>query len=173
MASSLFSALSGMRVHQQMIDVIGNNLANTNTPGFKSSRALFASALTSTLRGASSPSGGVGGRNPVQVGLGVVSASITHSLEQGALTSTGRSLDLALEGRGFFTLSDGDQRMYTRVGTFGVDGAGQIAGGPRVFFTAGTQEGTDADGVAIGRGEMNLTPEGLTMFLDAVSGLID
>jgi len=126
MASSLFAALSGMRVHQQMIDVIGNNLANTNTPGFKSSRALFSSALTTTLRGASSPNGGAGGRNPVQIGLGVVSASITHSLEQGALTSTGRSLDLAMEGRGFFALSDGDQRMYTRVGTFGVDADGQL-----------------------------------------------
>ncbi|MFT5048710.1 MAG: flagellar hook protein FlgE [Chlamydiales bacterium] len=126
MTSALSSALSGMSVHQQMIDVIGNNLANTNTPGFKSSRALFASALATTLRGASSPNGGVGGRNPVQIGLGVVSASISHSLEQGALTSTGRSLDLALEGRGFFTLSDGDQRMYTRVGTFGVDADGQL-----------------------------------------------
>jgi len=102
MASALFSALSGMRANQQMIDVIGNNLANTNTPGFKSSRALFSSALTSTLRGASSPNGGVGGRNPIQIGLGVVSASISRSMEQGALTSTGRSLDLALDGRGFF-----------------------------------------------------------------------
>ena len=126
MASSLFSALSGLRVHQQMIDVVGNNLANTNTPGFKSGRAVFASALTRSIRPAQTPTGGSGGRNPVSIGLGAVTAAVTRSLEQGALTSTGRSLDLALEGQGFFALSDGAQRLYTRVGTFGVDGLGQL-----------------------------------------------
>lgn len=121
MTSSLFSALSGMRVHQQWIDVIGNNLANANTPGYKTSRAVFADALTQTLRSATGPSGTGGGRNPVQIGLGVVMASVGRNVSQGALTTTGRIFDLALEGGGFFALSNGEERFYTRVGTFGLD----------------------------------------------------
>ncbi|TDJ77146.1 MAG: flagellar hook-basal body complex protein [Planctomycetota bacterium] len=121
MTSSLFAALSGMRVHQQWIDVIGNNLANLNTPGFKSSRVTFADSLSQTQRHASGPSTGTGGRNPMQIGLGVLVSSIDRLFMQGALTTTGRVFDLALEGKGFFALSDGAQRYFSRVGTFGLD----------------------------------------------------
>ena len=121
MATSLFSALSGMQAHQQWIDVIGHNLANTNTLGFKGSRATMASHFARTLRFASAPNGPLGGINPIQIGLGVRLSSVDRSLEQGATAATGRIFDLALEGRGFFALTDGTRSFYTRAGTFGLD----------------------------------------------------
>ena len=121
MSTSLFSALSGLSAHQQWIDMIGNNLANSNTPGYKSTRATFASTFAQTLRFGSAPTGNLGGTNPLQIGLGVQFGSVDRTFSQGALTDTGRIFDLALEGRGFFMLSDGAQRYFTRVGTFGLD----------------------------------------------------
>ena len=121
MARSLFTALSGMRVNQQWIDVLGNNLANSNTPGYKSARASFSTALSQTLRFASGPTAGSGGRNPNQVGLGAGEVNTNRSFNQGALTQTGRIFDLALEGSGFFSLLGNGQRFFSRVGTFGLD----------------------------------------------------
>ena len=121
MPSSFYSALSGMRSHQQWIDVIGNNLANQNTPGYKKSRAVFADNFSQNFRFASGPRSGVGGINPMQVGYGVGLASVDQTFTQGALSDTGRVFDLALEGGGFFALEGGEGRSYTRVGTFGLD----------------------------------------------------
>ena len=126
MARSLSSALSGLHAHQQWIDVIGNNLANANTPGYKSTRATFSSVFPQTLRFGSAPTGGLGGTNPIQIGQGVQFGNIDRTFAQGALTGTGRIFDLALEGRGFFALTDGAQRYYTRVGTFGLDSANNL-----------------------------------------------
>ena len=91
MASSLFTALSGLKAHEGWISVIGNNLANANTPGFKSSRAIFSDQFSQTLRFASLPSGSTGGRNPMQVGLGVTLADIGRDMSQGALSKIGRA----------------------------------------------------------------------------------
>ena len=124
--ASLFTALSGLKAHQDWIDVIGNNLANANTSGFKTSHASFSSSFHSTLRHASGPGGGMGGRNPVQIGMGVSLSDIGRDFGQGSLTGTGRVFDLALQGRGFFALSNGAQTMYTRVGTFGLDGQNNL-----------------------------------------------
>ena len=122
MPASFYSALSGMRSHQQWIDVIGNNLANQNTPGYKKSRATFADNFSQNFRYASRPTaGGVGGVNPTQVGYGVSIGSIDKSFTQGALTDTGRVFDLALEGGGFFALQSQGNRAFTRVGAFGLD----------------------------------------------------
>lgn len=121
MPSSFYSALSGMRTHQQWIDVIGNNLANQNTPGYKVSRASFAESFIQTYRQATEPGNGLGGVNPMQIGYGVGLASIDRTFSQGSLTETGRIFDLAMDGNGFFALTDGTARFYTRVGTFGVD----------------------------------------------------
>ena len=124
MPASFYSALSGMRSHQQWIDVIGNNLANQNTPGFKKSRATFSDNFSQNFRYASGPiPGGVGGINPTQVGSGVSIGSIDKSFTQGALTDTGRVFDLALEGGGFFALQSPGNRAFTRVGAFGLDAA--------------------------------------------------
>ncbi len=121
MTTSLYAALSSLHAHQNWIDVIGNNLANSSTPGFKSSRATFADSISQTLRFASGPIGSAGGRNPIQIGLGVQTAGIDRNFGQGALTTTGRIFDLAIEGRGFFMLQSASGRAYTRVGTFGLD----------------------------------------------------
>ena len=123
MPASFYSALSGMRSHQQWIDVIGNNLANQNTPGYKKSRATFADNFSRNFRFASGPTGGRGGINPTQIGYGVSISSIDKSFTQGALTDTGRVFDLALEGGGFFALEAAGNRSFTRVGAFGLDSA--------------------------------------------------
>ena len=126
MASSLFTALSGLKAHESWISVIGNNLANANTPGFKSSRAVFSDQFSQTLRFASLPSGSLGGRNPMQLGLGVQLADIGRDFGQGALANTGRTFDLALNGQGHFMLSDGTTSLYSRVGTFGLDATSRL-----------------------------------------------
>jgi flagellar hook protein FlgE len=121
MARSLISALGGLRSHQGWLDVIGNNLANSNTPAFKASRAVFSSLLSRTLREATPASANVGGTNPVQVGLGAQLSYVDRDIGQGSLNMTGRTFDLALLGRGYFALSDGARSLYTRVGSFGLD----------------------------------------------------
>ncbi|MBL8756528.1 MAG: flagellar hook-basal body complex protein [Planctomycetes bacterium] len=120
-STALYTGLSGLRVHQTYIDVIGNNLANVSTPGFRGSRATFSDILSFTVRSGSGPSGTFGGLNPVQIGTGSVMATVDTDLSQGTLQDTGRSLDVALQGRGFFTLTNGTQNFYSRVGSFGID----------------------------------------------------
>jgi flagellar hook protein FlgE len=126
MTSALYSALSGLQAHQGWIGVIGNNLANASTSGFKSSRAVFADQFSQNLRFATLPSGTTGGRNPMQLGLGVTLADIGRDMSQGALTNTGRVFDLAMSGRGHFMLGDGVNTLYTRVGTFGLDATSRL-----------------------------------------------
>ncbi len=121
MTSTFNAALSGLRAHRTWIDVIGNNIANSNTVGFKGSRATFATAFSDYLAFGSAPTGSFGGTNPSQVGNGVGSVRTLHTFQQGALTATGRALDLSLEGNGFFTLATDDGPYYSRVGTFGLD----------------------------------------------------
>ena len=121
MASSFLSGLAGLRSNQSWIDVIGNNLANSSTPGFKSSRALFSDLLNRTLAPATAPGAGFGGTNPMQIGNGVQVGSVDRDFNQGVLSQTGRTFDLGLQGRGFFGLTDGANTYYTRVGTFGLD----------------------------------------------------
>jgi flagellar hook protein FlgE len=150
MTSSFISALGGLRAHQDWIDVIGNNLANSNTPGFKSSRALFSDLLSVTQRPATPPTGSVGGTNPLQVGLGVQLSTIDRRFEQGAMNITGRTFDLALLGSGYFALSDGVQSLYSRVGTFGLDATGNMVDmrtGYRVLDQSGQSFSIDTSAV--------------------------
>jgi flagellar hook protein FlgE len=141
MPSSFISALGALKAHQSWIDVIGNNLANTNTPGFKYSRALFADLLSLTFRPGTGPTGNIGGTNPFQVGLGTQLASVDRIMGQGSLDSTGRTFDLALLGRGFFAVTDGNQTLYSRVGAFGLDSDGNmidLRSGFRVLDASGS-----------------------------------
>lgn len=126
MTSSLFTALSGLQANEDWISVIGNNIANSSTPGFKSSRAVFSDQFSQTLRFASLPSSTLGGRNPMQIGLGVRLSDIGRNFGQGTLDNTGRTFDLALNGRGHFQVSDGFNTLYTRVGTFGLDATSRL-----------------------------------------------
>ena len=126
MLASLTTGVSGLRSHQLLLEVVGNNLANVNTPSFKSSRVLFADVLSETLQPAQGASGTRGGTNPVQRGLGVKPAGIDVDDSQGSLEMTGRNLDLAIQGAGFFVVNDGTQDLYTRVGTFAIDTEGKL-----------------------------------------------
>src|SRR5262245_16404805 len=140
MSTSFIAALGGLRVNQDWIDVIGNNLANTNTIGFKGSRALFADLFSILQRPGTPPTGNLGGTNPMQQGLGVQVASVDRLLEQGAMNTTGRTFDLALQGRGLFAVTDGTQTLYSRVGAFGLDENGNMVdlrSGFRVLDQAG------------------------------------
>jgi flagellar hook protein FlgE len=127
MLRSLFAGVTGLTNHQVKLDVIGNNIANINTVGFKSSRVTFREMLTQTIKGASRPSGeGSGGTNPQQIGLGSSIGSIDTDFSQGNMQITGNMTDLAIEGNGFFILSDGTTRYYTRAGAFSMDGSGHM-----------------------------------------------
>ena len=121
MGASLLSGVSGLRTHQRLLDVVANNLANINTPGYKSARVEFADLFSQTLDTGAAATATLGGRNPIQLGMGVRTAGIATNFEQGSLASTDRTYDVAIEGDGFFALTDGTQNYYTRVGTFDVD----------------------------------------------------
>lgn len=148
MMRSLFSAVSGLRTHQTRMDVIGNNIANVNTPGYKSSRVTFQEVFSQTIRGAGSPSGTSmterGGTNPMQVGLGVSIASIDTIHTPGNLQPTSHPTDLAIEGNGFFVVRDGGGYTYTRVGNFSIDGDGILVDseGRKVMGWVAGQNGT-------------------------------
>ena len=124
MMRSLFSGVSGLKSHQTRMDVIGNNIANVNTIGFKSSRVTFADTLYQTQTGAAAPTNTVGGTNPKQIGLGVGVASIDLLFNDASTQSTGKNTDLALSGNGLFVVSrdkDGKDKYYTRAGNFSFD----------------------------------------------------
>ena len=128
MIRSMYAAVSGLRSHQTMMDVTGNNIANVNTTGFKKSAAIFQDILSQTLNGAGAPTQSLGGTNPNQIGLGAQVGGIAQNFLQGALQSTGRSLDLAIQGDGFFTLEQEGQQLFTRAGSMFVDSNGNLVG---------------------------------------------
>jgi flagellar hook protein FlgE len=135
MMRSLWAGVSGLTNHQTRMDVLGNNIANVNTNGFKKGRVTFQDMLSQTLSGAAKPNEEVGGVNPQQVGLGMMVSTIDTIHTQGALQSTGVMTDVAIQGNGFFVLNAGDKRYYTRNGAFGLDQDGRLvnpANGMRV-----------------------------------------
>lgn len=136
MIRSMFSAISGLRSHQTMMDVVGNNIANINTNGFKSSTVVFSEVLSQTVRGAGAATATSGGSNPAQIGLGSRVSAVTSSFSQGALQRTNRSTDFAIQGDGFFMVDQGGQRLFTRAGSFSVDALGRLV----------TQEGGFVEG---------------------------
>ena len=126
MLRSMYAGVSGLRNHQTRLDVIGNNIANVNTIGFKSSRVTFKDLFSQTLRAATSAQSGRGGSNPIQVGLGMTLASIDTDHGDGSIQYTGKATDLAIEGSGFFIIRDGNTLMYTRAGNFDLDEEGYL-----------------------------------------------
>ena len=126
MLRSLYSGISGLRAHQQMMDVTGNNIANVNTVGFKASVVQFQDTLSQMLGAAGAPQNGMGGSNPSQVGLGVKDSGITSNFAQGSQQTTGRSGDMMIQGDGFFVVRQGNENMYTRAGQFTFDGNGLL-----------------------------------------------
>jgi flagellar hook protein FlgE len=124
MMRSMFAGVTGLRNHQIRLDVIGNNIANVNTVGFKASRVNFQEVFSQTFRGASSPQNERGGTNPQQVGLGMSVSSIDNLQTQGNLQTTGKMTDLAIQGNGFFMLGAGGYQAFTRAGAFDLDADG-------------------------------------------------
>lgn len=124
MLRSLYSGISGLRSHQTMLDVTGNNIANVNTAGFKGSAVQFQDTLSQTQNAGTGAGDGTGATNPAQVGLGVKVAGITTNFTQGAGQATGRASDLMISGDGFFAVRNGGETTYTRAGAFdfGPDG---------------------------------------------------
>lgn len=129
MMRSLFAAVSGLRNHQLSLSVIGNNIANINTVGFKTGRTVFQEMLSETIQGASRSSASRAGTNPLQVGLGMSVASVSNNFGQGQLQLTGNQLDMAVQGDGFFVMEEGGRRFYGRAGAFGFDGEGRLTAG--------------------------------------------
>jgi len=127
MLQAMFSSISSIKAHQVRMGVVGNNIANVNTTAFKAGRVTFQEMMAQTLRGAGRPTeGGIGGTNPMQVGLGTQVSSIDTLLEQGTLQATNRMLDLAIQGNGFFVVSDGRRIAFTRDGSFDIDANGSL-----------------------------------------------
>jgi flagellar hook protein FlgE len=126
MMRSMFSGVSGLRNHQTRMDVIGNNIANVNTIGFKGGRVSFQDILSQTTQGAAQPQGNRGGTNPMQVGLGMGIATIDTLFTDGSTQTTGKQTDLALQGQGFFIVNDGLKSYYTRAGNFDFDTTGNF-----------------------------------------------
>ncbi|MEZ6095633.1 MAG: flagellar hook-basal body complex protein [Pirellulaceae bacterium] len=140
MASSLYASVSGLLAHQRKLDVVANNLANLNTLGFKSQQINFTDLIYTDISIAAGSTGGrAGGRNPNQIGNGVQVSQVTRNFQQGVLQSTGRSLDIAISGEGFFTVSDGVNRYFTRDGSFSVNSAGYLVTGTgNLVYRTGT-----------------------------------
>lgn len=126
MLQAMFSGVSGLQVHQTKLDVIGNNIANVSTIGFKAGNVSFEDQLSQTLRDSSSPGTAVGGVNPAQVGLGVQLGAIDTLQSQGNLQTTGKLTDMAVQGNGFFVVGSGKNISYTRDGSFDLDGNGVL-----------------------------------------------
>jgi len=162
MLRSLFTGISGLSAHQQMLDVASNNIANVNTAGYKSSSAVFEDTLSQTIQGASAPgpvASTPGGTNLKQIGLGVQLAGVSTNFAQGSTQMTGRSTDMLINGDGFFVVNRGTQTVYTREGSFSLDAVGHLvtpdgaiaqgwpAGAPT---TPGTQANLDLSALTTG-----------------------
>ena len=118
LSTAMFTGLTGLDVHSRQLDVISNNISNSNTPGFKSSRSLFETQLSDTLSRGTGPDGDSGGTLPSQIGLGVDFGGTQRDHTNGSIQPTGVKTHMALEGDGFFALRQGNNSLYTRNGTF-------------------------------------------------------
>ncbi len=165
MMRGMFAAISGLKQHQVMLDVTANDIANVNTLGYKSSRVTFQDSLTQMQRGAAAPTGGNGGSNAAQVGLGVGLGSVDNLMQSGALQTTGSPYDVAIQGDGWFRVAAGDPAagpgsitdlQYTRAGNFARNNDGYLV----------TQDGR----YVIGR---NAATGGTDQFLQVPTGATD
>src|SRR3954451_14382822 len=126
MLRSMYSGVSGLKNFQTKLDVIGNNIANVNTYGFKKGRVTFKDAMNQSIGGATAPSATLGGMNAKQVGLGSQIATIDTIHDAGSIQTTNRVLDLAIQGDGYFQVKNGTDTFYTRAGNFYFDNNGNL-----------------------------------------------
>jgi flagellar hook protein FlgE len=140
LASSLFTGLTGLDTNQTWLNVVGNNIANANTTGFKSSNVSFSSQFYVTDKASSGPSGDFGGNNASQEGMGSQVAAITTDFTSGQIQTTGLDTDMAISGSGFFVVNTNTGQEYTRDGTFSLNGQDQL-----VTASGGYLQGYSAD----------------------------
>lgn len=142
MIRSMFTAISSLNLHQKYLDVVSNNLANANTTGYKSSRVLFQDQFAQMMSPGAAPSATTGGINPTQIGLGVGMGFVSPDFTQGTLQSTGRNLDLSIEGDGFFIYGQDAGRRYSREGSMGLDAEGFLVNSASGMRAQGWAAGT-------------------------------
>jgi len=126
MLRSLFSGISGLKAHQQMMDVVSNNIANVNTIGYKSSNVVFEDTLSQLMRASASATVATGGLNPTQIGLGVELGAVQTNFLQGSTQITNKPTDLMIQNDGFFVLQSGNTQVYSRAGAFNLDASGYL-----------------------------------------------
>lgn len=126
MLQALLAGVASIKAQQTRMNIIGNNLANVNTTAYKGARVTFQDMIAQTIRGAARPTGPLGGTNPIQFGLGVLIGGTDVNNEQGSLNATNRPTDLAIQGNGYFLVSNGDRAAYTRDGAFDLDATGDV-----------------------------------------------
>lgn len=169
MMRSMFSGVSGLRAHQTRMDVIGNNIANVNTIGFKSGRVTFQEIFSQTLRGAGAPdmATGRGGTNPMQVGLGLGVGAIDTIMTRGSVQRTDNPTDLSIEGDGYFIVKGGKTGafMFTRAGNFGIDKLGNLVTGSGMNVYGWMKYDWADDGTPVFDTEMDIEP--INLFTDA------
>ncbi|MGI6285495.1 flagellar hook-basal body complex protein [Neomoorella humiferrea] len=173
MMRSLYSGVSGLRTHQLRMDVIGDNIANVNTVGFKRSAVTFKDVFYQTLRGGSAgdSANGIGGTNPQQIGLGVTLGSIDVVHTQGAAASTGNGTDLMIQGDGFFIVKDAAGNLfYTRAGAFHFDNEGHLVTAEGMFVVQ--QDGASEITVPLDARSYSIDKMGVVHFV-ASDGTLD
>jgi flagellar hook protein FlgE len=154
MMRGMYAAISGLDVHQTMLDVTANNLANVDTIGYKAQRTTFVDQLAQEIRAAQAPSTTNGGSNPTQIGLGVMLGSIDNLMGQGSMQSTGNALDVGIQGDGFFQVGTGNPSSsaltsnlpttpeYTRAGNFTINSLGYLTTQSGLYVIGQTAAGT-------------------------------
>ena len=172
MMRSMFSGVSGLKAHQAKMDVIGNNVANVNTLGFKAGRVTFQEIFNQTLRGAGAPDAATarGGTNPMQIGLGIAVGSIDNQMTGGSPQRTDNPTDLSISGDGFFIVrgSNTDTFKFTRAGNFGLDKLGNLVSGDGMNVYGWTKYETLGDGTVKFDTESAIGP--INLYSDATNG---
>lgn len=170
MLRSMYAGISGMKGFQAKLDVIGNNIANVNTVGFKKGRVTFQDMMSQTMTGAQGPEGARGGMNAKQVGLGSQLGSIDNIHTQGFRQTTNNPLDLALEGDGMFALDANGTRMYTRAGNFYLDSEGSIVNSDGYYLVKA--DGTSPITIPDDAQSFSIQTNGNVTYIDATGATV-
>lgn len=174
MIRSMMSGISGLKNHQTAMDVIGNNIANVNTTGFKASRVTFCEVFSNTMANATAPSNetGTGGTNPMQIGMGSGMASIDMLYTSGNIERTDNPLDVSIDGTGLFVVKESDLSGYTftRAGAFGVDKQGNLVTSNGSLVCGWTKKTMSEDALEYDGFDYTMKPEPINVYLDEFNG---
>ncbi len=166
MMRSLYSSVSGLQVHQTLMDVLSNNVANVNTTGFKKATVTFQDMLSQMIQGAQAASGDRGGTNAQQIALGVKTGAINNIMTQGAASTTGKSTDLMIQGEGYFVLTDGSNHYYSRAGAFSLDDQGNLVNSANGMKLCDNSDPGSPINLGDGSGNISVSPDGSISYID-------